>query len=157
MPITEDNPTLLVIAPVGPATGFEVQPYGARGITQTLEPIAAQGSLGQTFRRTINGGLIDLSTPAFRKYRSTISCTDYDTPCLDDAWLGQIVTVDCIPELSYPIGSTRGRPAVSGSEHGVSGGPTYYRPQLTMMVVGIRNSRDEYASTYAWQIDLEEV
>jgi len=155
--VTPTDPTLLVITPTGPTTGFEVQRYGARGITQTLEPISAQGSLGQTLRRTINGTLIDMTSPIFRKYRSSISCTDYDTPCLDDAWLGQIVTVDCIPELSYPTGATRARDAVSGSEYGVSGGPTYYRPQLTMMVVGIRNSYDEYADQFAWQIDLEEV
>lgn len=157
MPITPEAPTVLVIAPVAPATGFEVQTYASRGITQTLEPIAAQGALGQTIRRTVNGALIDMTSPIFRKYKSTISCTDYDTPCLDDAWLGQVVTVDCIPELSYPTGATRGRDAVSGSEHGVSGGPTYYRPQLTMMVVGISNSFDEYGAQYAWTLSLEEI
>ena len=47
--------------------------YSARTISQSLAPIAASVSLA----RTINGALVDLSDPAFRKLRSTITCSDH--------------------------------------------------------------------------------
>jgi hypothetical protein len=56
--------TLLVL------TGIGIPDYSARGLTQTLEPIEA--ALSQ--RRTVNGGLKDLSFAQFRKYKSSISC-----------------------------------------------------------------------------------
>ena len=123
-----------------------------------LEPIAAQGSLGQTLRRSINGALKDLTSPIFRKLKSTVSCTDHDTPALDDAWLGQVVTVKCVAELSYPTGGTASRTVVSGSSRtDAITGMTYYRPQLTMMVTAIRSSLAEWDAQCAWSLDLEEI
>ena len=58
-----DGGTLLVIS------GNGVPTFASRGATQTLDPIAASSVL----RRTVNGGLIDLSPPQMRKYKSTIS------------------------------------------------------------------------------------
>jgi hypothetical protein len=150
--------TLLVLTPVGPATGFVLSPWSARGLTQTIEPIAAQGALGQTLRRSINGALVDMTSPIFRKLKSTVTCSEHEMPALDDAWLGQVVTVKCVAELAYLTGGTPARTVVSGSSRtDASTGLTYYRPQLTMMVTAIRSSFAEWDALWSWQLDLEEL
>jgi hypothetical protein len=138
--------TLLVL------TGIGVPDYSARGLTQTLEPIEAAISL----RRTVNGGLKDLSFAQFRKYKSSISCRDQEPPAVDGVWPGRVVTVDCIAELSYPTGGSPARPVVSGSTR-TQGGFVFYRPQLQMLVTGFSTNRDEYGADVQWQMDLEEV
>jgi hypothetical protein len=140
-------PTILVIS--GPG----IPSYSARGLTQTLDPIDASGALA----RTVNGALIDLSPSQMRKYKSNISCTDFDAPALDGIWPGMVLTVDCVPELGYlTAGGTPQRTVVTGSSR-VSGNWTYFRPQLSMRVVSYTTSRDEYGATTAWTLDLEEV
>lgn len=126
--------------------------YAARSITQTIAPISSAASLA----RTINGTLVDLSDPAFRKYASTISCTDHNAPALDGVWPGREVVVDCVAELSRPTASPAARPVVPGSER-VEGAFTFYRPRLTMLVVGVACDVDEAEASVAWQIELEEV
>lgn len=139
--------TLLVLSSIG------VPPYSARGLTQTLEPIDAAANL----KRTINGALIDLSVPELRKYRSTISGADVDSPAFDQAWPGLQVVVDCIAELSYLTNSeSPNRPVVAGSSR-VSGDFTFYRPQLTMRVVRFAISDDEWMRESSWTLELEEV
>ena len=64
--------TLLVIS------GDGVAPYSARGLTQTLEVIAEAAVVA----RSVNGALVNLSPPQFRKFKSTISCTDVASPAL---------------------------------------------------------------------------
>lgn len=145
------NETLLAIS--GPG----VSPYSARGLTQSLEPIAAAASM----RRTINGALRDLSQPQFRKYQSTISCADQVAPALDGIWPGMILVVDCVAELSYKTGGSPSRPvaSVDSSEDATrtDGGYTFYRPRLTMRVVNYTESNDEYGATVTWSLQLEEV
>lgn len=137
--------TLLVIS--GPG----VPPYSARGLTQTLDPVAS------VISPTVNGGLLDLTPPQFRKYLSTISCTDVDPPAWDNFWPGMIVTVDCVAELGYPtVGGSPTRTVVPGSSR-VSGAYTWYRPRLDMMVLAYTTSRDEYGDQVAWHLDLREV
>ena len=134
-------------------SGIGVPPYAARGASQTLEPIEAARQL----RRTINGDLIDLSRPEFRKYRSTISCADQQPPAVDGVWPGRVVTVGCISELSYRTsGGAPARPAVSGSTR-TEGDYTLYRPSLTMRVVSFSQDTDEYGATVSWSLELEEV
>lgn len=146
--------TLLTITPV--ASGPRLTPYSARGLHQTLDQIL-QSNAAQQIRRDINGGLMDLTYAQFQKYQSTITCTDSTTPALDGAWLGQLCVVQCTKELSYlTVGGTPQRPEVSGSSH-EEGEFTYYRPVLTMRVMAIHDSFDEWRSTYQWQIDLQEV
>lgn len=140
--------TLLVISGL-------VTPYSARGLQQTLEPIAASGA----FRRSVNGTLVDLSVPELRKYRSTITCADQEVPALDGVWPGQVLTVDCVAELSYPgdsSGPAAGRSIVPGSER-VEGDFVFYRPRLTMMVMAHSVQTDEYGAAVGWSLDLEEV
>lgn len=146
--------TLLTIAPV--SDGPMLTPYSARGLNQTLEPII-ENPLGTQIRRSINGTLIDLTYSQFKKYRSVITCTDAQAPAFDGAEHGQIVTVDCCAELSYKTsGGSPSRTVVTGSSR-VEGDWTYYRPQLTMMVVGFRQGFDEWRSDYQWSLELEEV
>jgi len=131
--------------------GLGVPPYSARGLSQTLEPLDQAASLA----RTINGELIDLSRPEFRKYKSTISGTDQRPPSSDGLWPGREVVVDCIAELAYPDGGAPQRLVVEGSSFSEDGF-TYYRPRLTMVVTGFQLSRDEYGAQVAWSMSLEE-
>jgi hypothetical protein len=138
--------TLLVL------TGLGLPPFSARGLSQTLELIEASASL----RRTINGELQDLSLPQFRKYRSTISCADQRTPATDGVFPGAEVTVDCVFELSYPVGGSPQRIVVPGSER-TEGDFVFYRPRLVMRVTEYSVSQDEYGATAQWSLTLEEV
>jgi hypothetical protein len=139
--------TLLVLS------GFGVPPYSARGLTQTLDPIAGAAVL----RRTVNGDLVDRSAPQFRKYQSSISCADQQAPALEGIWPGQAVTVDCVAELAYlTMTDAPSRPVVEDSSR-EEGDFTFYRPRLTMRVVGFSQSRDEYGAVTSWKLDLEEV
>lgn len=139
--------TLLVI------TTAALTSYSARGLFQTLEPIQAATQLA----RDVNGTLIDLSNPALRKYRSTISCRDMNVPVFDGIWPGQQVTVSCVSELSYVTsGGSPARTVVSGSSRTV-GAHTFYRPQLTMRIVRLTTDTDEWGAEVGWSIELEEV
>ena len=134
-------------------SGFGVPPYSARGASQTLEPIGQ----AQQLRRTINASLIDISRPEFRKYRSTISCSDQQPPAMGGVWPGQIVTVDCIAELSYKTsGGSPARTVVSGSSR-TEGDFTFYRPSLSMRVVNFSQDTDEYGAVVSWTLELEEI
>jgi len=150
------NGTLLVIAPLSGFASLQLTPYSARGLTQTLELIGPTGAGGQWIRRDVNGIARSVADTRFRKYRSTITCTDGETPCLDDAWIGEACEVSCALELNYPTGATPQRPAVSGSSR-VEGTVTFYRPQLLMMVEDIKNSFAEWRATNNWQISLVEI
>lgn len=138
--------TLLVLAGVG------VPPYSARGLEQTLVPIDQAISLA----RTVNGELVDLSSSAFRKYRSTINGNDQQVPAVDGVWPGAQVTVDCIVELAYPTGGVAQRTVVPGSSR-TANGFTFYRPRLTMLVTGFDVRLDEWDAVVGWSMDLEEV
>ena len=134
-------------------SGFGVPPYSARGASQTLEPIGQ----AQQLRRTINASLIDVSRPEFRKYGSTISCSDQQPPAVDGVWPGQIVTVDCIAELSYKTsGGSPARTVVSGSSR-TEGDFTFYRPRLTMRILNLSQETDEFGAVVSWSMQLEEV
>lgn len=144
---TEET-TLLVI------TGIDIPPFSARGLTQTLAPIDSATSL----RRTVNGELLDLSAPEFRKYASEITCRDQQTPAIDGVWPGAEVTVDCVAELAY-LSDTDAEPqreSVDYSER-TDGDYTFYRPRLTMRVVSLSIEKDEYGAETGWTLRLEEV
>ncbi len=122
-----------------------------RGVTQTLQPIAAS----QQMVRTVNGALRDLSAPQFRRFSSQLRCNDQDPPALNGVWPGAIVTVECVAELAFLTASgTPERPVV---ESRVAGAWTIYRPRLTMMVVSFDVDRDEWRAATGWTLDLEEV
>jgi len=133
-------------------TGLGLAPYAVRGARQTLEPIEQSKQI----KRTINGTAHDQSLPQFRKYRSTISCTDINAPAFDGKWPGASLVVDCIPELSYlTAGGSPGRSVVAGSSR-VDGDYTFYRPQLTMKLTSWDIQYDEWGHETGWTMDLEE-
>lgn len=139
--------TLLVLA------GLGVPLYSARGLDQTLDPISGAGE----FERDVNGGLVDMTPPQFKKLASTISCEDVEAPAFDGVPVGTEVTVDCIRELAYLTATgTPQRTVVTGSER-VVGDWTYYRPQLQMVVIAFSSSQNEYGRTVQWTLQLEEV
>ncbi len=148
------------ILPVGADTiltisGFGMMLYQARGLSQTLNVIGEASQM----ERTINGTLIDLSNPQFRKYSSTITIpSDVDAPPFDGVWPGMTVTVDCAVGLSFlttTVGSPERTP-VSGSDY-VQGDYTFYRPQLIMLVKKVETHFDEWKCIVGWTIELEEV
>lgn len=135
-------------------SGFGTLLYQARGLTQTLELIPEATDL----ERSVNGTLVDMSNPIFRKYKSKISATDVDAPPLDNVWPGMIVDVDCAVSLCYPTGNP-GSPArqeVSGSSW-TQGQFTFYRPVLTMRIVSLSENFEEWKADNAWVLQLEEV
>lgn len=133
--------------------GIHIAPQSARGITQTLEPIE---QIKQT-RRTVNGSLKDIAAAQFRKYRSTLSCSDMNGLAFDSNWPGKSVVVDCVVELSFKtIGGSQGRTAVAGSTR-VSGDTTFYCPQLTMRVMNYSLQEDDYGKVVSWSLELEEI
>lgn len=138
---------ILVIA------GLGVPLYSARDVEQSLDPIQGAGE----FERDVNGNLVDLSAPQFKKYKSTISCKDTEAPAFDGVPVGTEVTVDCIRELPYLTASgTPSRTVVEGSER-VVGSWTYYRPRLEMVVTNFTSGENENERAVSWSIDLEEV
>ncbi len=146
------NGTLLVLTPLSGFASIQLTPYAARGLTQTMEVIGQ----GEWLRRDVNGSLRNVADTRFRKYKSTISCRDGETPCLDNAWIGETCLVSCAFEFSFPTGGFPERTPVSGSER-TQGSFTYYRPELTMLVVNIKNAFNEYSAINDWAIELEEV
>lgn len=148
-----DLGTLLVITPLSGRATPTLTPYSARGLTQTLTQIDAPAP---TILRDINGTLVDVSPPQFEKYKSSITCKDRESPSLDNTWRGQMVTVDCVKELSYPAGGTPSREVVPGSDR-EENHIAYYRPRLTMRIMNVNTGQDEYGADCNWQADLEEV
>lgn len=141
--------TLLIMTTIG------LPLYSARGLTQTLEPV---GEAKATPRRTINGELRWLGINAMRKYSSEITCTDQNAPALSGIWPGMTVLVDCVPELCYPtVGGSPERTVVTGSSRTTTDGFTYYRPQMTFMVVDVSEGMQEYQHDYQWKLSLLEV
>jgi hypothetical protein len=114
-----------------------------------------QASIQQ--RRTVSGTLVNISPTQLRKYRRTLTCRDQMPPALDGIWPGDQVTVKCACELSYlTAGGSPDRAVVAGSSR-VDGSHTFYRPQLTMLVVSKSQQWDEWRAATTWQIELEEV
>lgn len=139
--------TELLLPPMG------LSPYASRGIHQTLEPI----DIKRNQRRTVNGTLKDLSASQFEKYQSLVSCDDMEVPGLDGCWQGNVLTVSCAVELSFPTATgTATRTAVAGSTR-TEAGFTFYRPILTMMVTHFKWEQDEWGAKVAWELGLEEV
>lgn len=141
------NETLLTIS------GQGVSPFSARGLTQTLAHIDAAKYL----RRSVNGSLVDLSQPQFRKYETTISCNDQNAPAFEGLAIGAQVDVECVATLSYKTaGGSPGRPVVTDSSR-VDGSYTIYRPRLTMRVTAWNTTEDEYGAAVSWSLSLEEI
>jgi len=137
-----DPNTVLVISTFG------VPRYSARGLVQTLAPIAT------ALQRTINGELQDVLAPQFRKFASSIIGTDQTPPANSGLWPGQLVTVDCIAELAYLTATGSAERAVVASR--TEGEWTFFRPRLSMRIADWSTRTDEWGATVGWQLDLLE-
>lgn len=133
--------------------GIKFPASSARGLTQSLTAIEQS----KQSRRTINGALKDTAVAQFKKYKVSISCSDMNVPAFNGVWPGKSVVVDCVTELSYvTIGGSADRTVVAGSSR-VVGLFTFYRPQLTMMVLDFTIDEDDYGKVVGWTIELEEI
>jgi hypothetical protein len=144
--------TLLVITPLSGAQGLELTPYAARGLSQTIKQIGDASNI----RRTVIGNLVNAAPPWFKQYSTTIVCRDMNTPCLDDAFRGEIVEIQCAAELNYGAGGTAHRQQVSGSSR-TEGTITFYRPILICMIKDIDPTFEEYEGYWSWRVEAEEV
>jgi hypothetical protein len=149
MPLGADNNyTLLVMNTIG------VPLYSARGLTQSLTAVEESKPPP---RRTVNGELVFLGLSQMRKYESTIQCRDQQAPAFGGLWPGMTVLVNCVCELAYATaGGIAERTVVPGSTY-VVGDFTYYRPQISFMVVDFNQDTDEYPHDYQWQLSLREI
>jgi len=115
--------------------GLDIPDDAARGITMTLEPIAASSKM----ERTLNGELIDVSDPAFRKYRVTLTCSDMEVPSLIQVWPGTQLTITCLPDLGGNDGS---------------GGAMVL---ICLVAEPWKVSADEWGAAKTWSLALEQV
>lgn len=156
--------TVLNLAEIG------IIPQSARSLGQTLT-LESAGSL----RRLANGILKSRMRPSLQKYRSSISFSDTYPPAFSGLWAGDIITVDCVCELSGKVGQAFGRTVVpgsviwrndlgdripSGSNELVApaGATNYsYRPRITFMVEGWDMDFDEYGAVVSSSLNLREV
>lgn len=152
MAVPGDTGSLLVLTPLSGSNAFTLPPFSAVGVTQVLEPIDLSGGI----YRTVNGDMLDLTEPAFRKYRTSISCTYNRAPVLDKAWQGMIVQMDCACELCWVTGDTPERTMVPDTER-TSGHFTFARPRLIVMITKISHAFNEWPADYAWSLEGEEV
>jgi hypothetical protein len=140
--------TLLILTPIG------VPLYSARGLTQTLTPVA---DAKPAPLRTVNGEARFLGGSQMRKYDSVITCTDQNAPPFGGLWPGDDIVVECVCELSYAdvTGAGAERSVVSGSSRTV-GGFILYRPVIEFLVVDFEQAMQEYAAEYQWRLSLTE-
>lgn len=137
--------TLLVMTSIG------VPLYAARGLSQTLTPVA---DAKPTPKRTINGEARFLGASQMRKYDSVISCTDVDAPPFGSVWPGDQLVIDCVCELAYKtVGGSAERTVVASR---TIGNFTYYRPRITFLVVDFEQDFEEYGCQYQWRLTLTE-
>ncbi len=152
--MTTGSDTILFMDTVG------VPLYSARGqIIQTLYLIQGIGAgAGSLIRRSGNGKAINLTRPQFRLYGSKITASGVMRPlAFDGIWPGQLVTVNCIGELCYPVGGTPARTVLSGSDR-EENGFVFYRPVLDMIITTFDpNTVDEWPDTISWSMTLEEL
>ena len=155
-------------------------PVGSdRQIRETLSPVEA----GE-FRRSVNGRLVALVDPAFRKYRISLSGSDLHPPALAGIWPGRELSVVPVSVLTQrlagattinlerptradlvsvrtdtnapvPVLSVVGRTVTLGAYTGAAW--LRYRPVLECLVTSWSADEDEAAAASSWSLELEEV
>ena len=136
--------------------GEEFPPTSIRGVTETLAPV--DGVPFDKYRLSIQCS--DMNAPAFDALRVGMWRRTVNGGLVDVSGIGSTVTIDCVSELAYRnVGSpapTPQRTVVTGSSR-TSGDFTYYRPQLTVGLVGKSMDTDEYGAVCGWQAEFEEI
>lgn len=157
-------------------------PYGsARGLSVSVQPISA-GEI----RRTINGGLVDLTRATHRKYRVQISGQDMITPTLADFWPGMLTSMR-IPvwfrqsiatptstitisrnvlsdadarvfdALGTPVAFTRAGRVITAAALGGEQGWVEYLPFVEGRVIERTEQHQEWAASANWSLTVEEI
>ena len=135
-------------------SGDGVPPYSARGLRQSLTLIDhAKGT--SNLRRTVNGTLIDLTPKQMRKFKTTISGSDQQAPAFNALYPGMPITVSTVVELAYLTANSVPDRLVAGSF--VDGAYTFYRLQLSCLVMDWEVDKAEWDASTSWKLDLEEV
>lgn len=134
-------------------SGDIVMPAGSSfGVSTSIRLIGAAASM----RRTVNGRLVVIADPAFRKYAVSINASDMILPPIFDLYTGQRVTVE-LATIIRERGQIPTRPYVFDTLQ-TGNGWIEYRPILVCLVVEPPEMSDEeYAGTASWSIELEEV
>lgn len=111
-------------------SGVTLPEYACLGLVEDLGVI----DQAKQNKRTVNGGLIDLSDPNFRKRTWRLSANEaIDFPDFSNLWPGALVTITTISKFNNSTISFTGR------------------------VMDFESSFDEWAARYDWSIDVEEV
>lgn len=134
---SEDVPNFPTETTLLAISGIDLGAYSTRDLTIQLEYIAQATQVD----RDINGNLIDLSEPQFRKYRVTISCTDHESPVFVGVPPGTQITVTTVPQLGLNRNTADEQETLT----------------LTCLTLPWTVSRQEYAARTGWQLVAEEV
>jgi hypothetical protein len=146
------NETILVIS------GHGLPPFSVRGLSESLEAI--EGIPFDKYKLVITCS--DIDSPAFDVLRVGLWRRTVNGGLVDLSGHGSIVTVDCVSELAWktPTGSppsyVPSRTLVPGSER-TANGFTFGRPRLTMAVMAKSQETDEYGAAVNWELELEEI
>ncbi len=145
-------------------------PLCARGCTQEFSIVSVNA-----FARTVNGTLVTLGK-APSKYKTVITCSDQEVLATGGLVRGQCVEVACLQKLSHVVAGSEielDRDPVAGSivfkgqvmtargrcvtfeKH--EEGFIFYRPRLTMRVVGFWCETKEWEAASSWRLEMEEV
>lgn len=138
-------------------SGEGMPPTSVRGITETLEPI--DNPLFDKYRLSLS--CADKNAPAFDALRVGVWRRTVNGGLVDLSGNGSIVTVDCISELAgkltgSPPAYTPNRTVVSGSGR-TADGYYFYRPQLVVGLVSKSQETDEYGAITQWEAEFEEI
>lgn len=137
-------------------SGDGMPPTAVRGIRETLEPI--DNPQFDKYRLTVSCS--DKNAPAFDKLKVGNWRRTVNGGLVDLSGNGSTVTINCMSELAYlTAGSpTPGpeRSVVSGSSR-TDGDYTFYRPVLTMGLMSKNQNTDEYGAVVDWQAVFEEI
>lgn len=131
-------------------SGVGLPDYALRGVKQTVTLIDQASRL----ERTVNGKLVEVGDPAFRKYKTTITGSDQEAPALGDVWPGRLVTVTSVVSwASSGTGATGGATGPTGG--GTPTGATAVG--FTGLVKSFDVSVDEWSATVDWTLEIEQL
>lgn len=133
-------------------SGDGMPPTSVRGISETLEPI--DNPQFDKYRLTLSCS--DKNAPAFDHLRVGNWRRTVNGGLVDLSGNGSVVTVDCVSELAYKTGGSPARTPVAGSSR-TADGFAFYRPQLIVGLTSKSMDTDEYGAVCGWQAAFEEI
>lgn len=140
----------LILNPIG------ISEWAQRGLIQTYEkhPFSYQEA------DTVNGEAINMAPPTFRKWITTITCTDMRAPPLHGIWGGQTLVLHCISPFNYKEGTPEGkyeRPYRTDHPPWSEDGFRLYYPIMDVEVQTFTSSDNKWQASINWQLVLKEL